>query len=124
MSIDINTIEFNVIVTLNNNNEPQFYYTHNDQPATGDVVVTQESNIVYRLFDETKKGLKFTGAAFVTPFDNIINSVSVNEAGTQLTLQDLDPKDGRTGFRFVLTNTANTLLVISPDPQVVDHRPN
>ena len=120
MSTDTNTIEFNVIVTLDDNSVPQFNYTHDNQPATGDVIVSQESYILYNLFDETHKGLKFTGAAFVTPFDNVINAVSVNEAGNQITLQDLDTKNGKTGFRFVLTNAENTLLVISPDPQVID----
>lgn len=115
-----NTIEFNVIVTLNDQSEPVFKYTHDNQPATGDVIVTTQETITYQLIDKTEKGLEFVGAAFVTPFDNVINAVSINEAGNELSLLDLDKTDGTTGFRFVLKNTENTLLVLSPDPQVID----
>jgi hypothetical protein len=107
-----------VLVNLENN-EPVFsYQTADNQPCDGDVTVTQAETITYQLIDNTGKGLKFAGAGFVTPFDGVIDSISISADGMQLQMIDSDQTAGRSKFQFVLTNTSNTLMLLSPDPQV------
>ena len=109
-----------VVISLQNG-EPIFnYQTVNGQPCDENVIVTQAGTLSYQLIDKTGKGLKFVGAAFVTPFDGIIDAVSISNDGQILQMIDLDRTTGNTEFQFVLTNTTNTLLVLSPDPQVVN----
>lgn len=105
-----------VTVTLDKNEVPSFTYSN----ETGNVEVSEESTITYILDDNTNKGLKFTGAAFNTPFDGIVDAVTVSSDGTIVQLIDLDKVVGKTTFQFVLTNTDNTLMLISPDPQVIN----
>ena len=111
----------NVIVNLEQG-EPVFsYQTASGQPLpSGDITVTEASTITYTLVDNTGKGLKFIGAGFNTPFDGIIDAVTVSSDGRYLQLLDSDRTVGTTKFQFVLSNTNNTLLVLSPDPQVVN----
>ncbi|MGI2168894.1 DP-EP family protein [Shewanella sp. MF05960] len=114
---------FNLTVTLENG-EPFFSYTSQDgTPKSGNVIVTQYSTISYQLIDNTGKGLKFVGAAFTTPFDGIIDVTTISSDGTLIQLTDLDEVPGNTSFQFVLSNNANTLMLLSPDPEVIN-RPN
>ena len=107
-----------VIVNLENG-EPVFSYKNSaGQPCEGDVTVTEAGTITYQLIDNTGKGLKFAGVGFTTPFDGIIDAVTVSSDGMYVQMLDLDRTPGETKFQFVLTNTANTLMVLSPDPQV------
>lgn len=107
-----------VIVNLENG-EPVFSYKNSaGQPCEGDVTVTEAGTITYQLVDNTGKGLKFAGVGFTTPFDGIIDAVTVSSDGMYVQMLDLDRTPGETKFQFVLTNTANTLMVLSPDPQV------
>jgi hypothetical protein len=108
-----------VLVHLENG-EPVFnYQTSGGQPlANGDVTVTEAGTITYQLVDHTGKGLHFIGVGFVTPFDGIIDAITVSSDGQLLQMLDMDRSAGTTKFQFVLTNATNTLMVLSPDPQV------
>ncbi|MCL1093109.1 DP-EP family protein [Shewanella kaireitica] len=113
------TVDFTLTVTLKNN-VPDFNYTQNGLPVTGSVVANESEIIRYLLVDQTGKELKFIGAAFDTPFDNVIDNVNVSENGLELQLLDLDKTPGKTGFRFILSSIGSNLLISSPDPQVVN----
>lgn len=107
------------------NGEPVFIYT--DAEGTechGDTTITAASTITYLLDDQTGKGLKFVGAGFLTPFDGIIDAMTLSSDGAILQMIDLDHTSGTTKFQFVLTNTSNTLMLLSPDPQIVNTREN
>ncbi|NRQ43263.1 DP-EP family protein [Rheinheimera sp. YQF-2] len=108
-----------VIINLENG-EPVFsYQTTGGQPLpNGDVTVTEAGTITYQLVDNTGKGLRFIGVGFVTPFDGIIDAITVSSDGQLVQMLDMDRSAGTTKFQFVLTNTTNTLMVLSPDPQV------
>lgn len=109
-----------VNVTLENG-EPVFIYTDaSGQQCQGDVTITQAGTVTYLLNDQTDKGLKFAGVGFVTPFDEIVDAVTVSSDGMLVQLVDLDRTPGTTKFQFVLTNTSNTLLLLSPDPEIVN----
>ena len=111
----------NVIVHLEQG-EPVFsYQTASGQPLpSGDITVTEASTITYKLVDNTGKGLKFIGAGFNTPFDGIIDAVTVSSDGQYLQLLDADRTAGTTKFQFVLSNTSNTLFILSPDPEIIN----
>ncbi|WP_423187919.1 DP-EP family protein [Alishewanella sp. d11] len=111
----------NVVVNLEQG-EPVFsYQSASGEPLpSGDITVTEASTITYKLVDNTGKGLKFIGAGFTTPFDGIIDAVTVSSDGRYLQLLDADRSAGTTKFQFVLSNSTNTLLVLSPDPEVIN----
>ncbi|WP_273021603.1 DP-EP family protein [Rheinheimera sp.] len=109
-----------VIVNLENG-EPVFSYKNSaGQPCEGDVTVTEAGTITYQLIDNTGKGLKFVGVGFTTPFDGVIDAITVSNDGQFVQMIDMDRTPGETKFQFVLTNTTNTLMVLSPDPQVIN----
>lgn len=109
-----------VIVNLEKG-EPVFSYQNSaGQPCEGDVTVTEAGTITYQLVDNTGKGLKFVGVGFVTPFDGVIDAITVSSDGQLIQMVDMDRSPGRTKFQFVLTNTNNTLMVLSPDPEVIN----
>lgn len=111
----------NVMVNLEEG-EPVFsYQSSGGEPLpSGDITVTEASTITYKLIDNTGKGLKFIGAGFNTPFDGIIDAVTVSSDGQYLQMLDTDCTAGSTKFQFVLSNASNTLLVLSPDPEVIN----
>jgi len=119
MPIPNASLMINVIVNLEQG-EPTFSYqsTSGEPLPSGDITVTEASTITYRLIDNTGKGLKFVGAGFSTPFDGVIDAVTVSSDGQYLQLLDTDQTAGDTKFQFVLSNTTNSLFVLSPDPQV------
>lgn len=105
--------------------EPIFsFQTADGQPCDGNVTVTEASTITYQLIDNTGKGLKFIGAGFTTPFDGIVDAVTLSSDGSLLQLIDLDRTPGNTKFQFVLSNSNNTLLILSPDPEVINRPTN
>jgi len=109
-----------VIVNLEKG-EPVFSYQNSaGQPCEGDVTVTEAGTITYQLVDNTGRGLKFVGVGFVTPFDGVIDAITVSSDGQLIQMVDMDRSPGRTKFQFVLTNTTNTLMVLSPDPEVIN----
>ncbi len=119
MPIPNASLMINVIVNLEQG-EPTFSYqsTSGEPLPSGDITVTEASTITYRLIDNTGKGLKFVGAGFSTPFDGVIDAVTVSSDGQYLQLLDTDQTAGDTKFQFVLSNATNSLFVLSPDPQV------
>ncbi|MCL1088562.1 DP-EP family protein [Shewanella profunda] len=121
MSIPQGLAQFiKVNVTLENG-EPVFIYTDaSGTECQGDVTVTQAGTVTYLLNDQTDKGLKFTGLGFITPFDGVIDAVTISSDGKLIQLVDLDRTPGTTKFQFVLTNTINTLMLLSPDPQIIN----
>lgn len=109
-----------VVVNLKDG-EPHFsYQTADGKACTGSVTVTEASTITYQLIDNTGKDLKFIGAGFATPFDGIIDAVTLSSDGKLLQLIDLDKTQGQSKFQFILSNSSNTLLVLSPDPEVIN----
>ncbi|ACK47326.1 Domain of unknown function DUF1888 [Shewanella baltica OS223] len=113
-----------VNVTLENG-EPVFIYTDaSGEQCPGDVTITQASTVTYLLNDQTGKGLKFVGVGFVTPFDEVVDAVTISSDGMLVQLVDLDRTPGTTKFQFVLSNTANTLLILSPDPEIINRPEN
>lgn len=121
MSTAQNTeIKINVAITSSPGSGLTFTYTNQEgQQITGDVTVSQDSDIVFTLVPDTvNSGYKFVGAGFTSPFDGIIDSIEVGNGGSQLTLKDSDKNAGTAKFQLVLTNSRNNLLVLSPDPQV------
>ena len=113
-----------VIVSLENG-EPVFSYKNSaGQPCEGDVTVTEAGTITYQLIDNTGKGLKFVGVGFTTPVDGVIDAITVSPDGQYVQMLDLDRTPGETKFQFVLTNTTNTLMILSPDPEVINRPTN
>ncbi|MBT1444080.1 DP-EP family protein [Shewanella sp. JM162201] len=106
-------IDITVTVSLDDNQVPQFAYN-----PPGSVTVIENSQINYKLDDQTNKGLSFAGAAFATPFDRIIDAVEVTP--TLLTLTDTDAVIGTTGFRLLFNIAGSTLQLCSHDPQVIN----
>ncbi|MBP7663015.1 MULTISPECIES: DP-EP family protein [unclassified Shewanella] len=107
------------------NGEPVFIYTDaNGEQCQGDVTITQAGTVTYLLNDQTGKGLKFVGVGFVTPFDDIVDAVTISSDGMLVQLVDLDRTSGTTKFQFVLSNTTNTLLILSPDPEIINRPQN
>lgn len=96
----------------------KFSYSNNQ---TGDVIVKQPESISYKLNDLSGMGLKFVGAGFVTPFDGVIEAVTVSQDGQYIQLMDFDRDEQTTKMQFVLSNNKNSLLVLSPDPQIINH---
>mgnify|MGYP001762228347 CR=1 FL=1 len=107
-----------VMITLGANQEPKVTYLQEGEVCTGSVVVTCGENITYRLVNSA--GYAFMGAGFLTPYDNIIDAVQVSADGQELILVDEDNVQGTTKFQLIFTNTTNSLLLLSPDPQVVN----
>jgi hypothetical protein len=66
------------------------------------------------------KGLRFIGAGFKTPFDGVIENTFVNDNGDTLILEDLCKDDGTTGFHLLFKTDENNLIMMSPDPQIVN----
>lgn len=107
-----------VMITLDANQEPKVTYLQDGEVCTGNVVVTCGEDITYRLVNSA--GYAFMGAGFLTPYDNIIDSVQVSADGQELVLVDEDSVVGTTKFQLIFTNTTNSLLLLSPDPQIVN----
>lgn len=107
-----------VMITLDSNQEPKVTYLQDGAVCTGDVVVTCGEDITYRLVNSA--GYAFMGAGFLTPYDNIIDAVQISADGQELVLVDEDSVKGTTKFQLIFTNSTNSLLLLSPDPQVIN----
>ncbi|MCH1920824.1 DP-EP family protein [Shewanella sp. A3A] len=124
VTVQNTTIE--LAISLNDENgEPVFNYSINGAECTGNVVMKESGSITYQLTDTDEKfgELKFLGAGFVTPFDGIVDEVTISADGKEITLSDTDDVVGTTAFRLMLSNSVNTLTLISPDPQILN-KPN
>jgi len=107
-----------VLISLNDNQEPQITYMQDSQLSTGSVIVTCGAVITYRLVNSP--GYAFVGAGFLTPNDKIIDAVKVSADGQELMLLDEDQVRGITKFQLIFTNPTNSLLLLSPDPQIIN----
>lgn len=107
-----------VMITLDANQEPKVTYLQAGEVCTGNVVVTCGEDITYKLVNSA--GYAFMGAGFLTPFDKIIDAVQVSPDGQELVLIDEDSVQGSTKFQLIFTNPMNSLLLLSPDPQVIN----
>ncbi|WP_233081555.1 DP-EP family protein [Rheinheimera soli] len=107
-----------VMITLDANQEPKITYLQDGEVCSGNVVVTCGEDITYRLVNSV--GYAFMGAGFLTPYDNIIDAVQVSADGQELVLVDEDSVSGTTKFQLIFTNSTNRLLLLSPDPQVIN----
>ncbi|GAA0657760.1 DP-EP family protein [Rheinheimera tangshanensis] len=107
-----------VMITLDASQEPKVTYLQDGAVCTGSVVVTCGEDITYRLVNSA--GYAFMGAGFLTPYDHIIDAVQVSADGQELVLVDEDSVSGTTKFQLIFTNTTNSLLLLSPDPQIVN----
>ncbi|WP_337880518.1 DP-EP family protein [Rheinheimera sp.] len=107
-----------VLISLNDNQEPQITYMQDGAVASGSIVVTCGETITYRLVNSP--GYAFVGAGFLTPNDHIIDAVQVSADGQELVLMDEDQVKGVTKFQLIFTNPTNSLLLLSPDPQIVN----
>lgn len=101
--------------------QPIFSYMNaSGEPISGNTTVLKAGTITYQLQDNTDKGLRFVGLGFITPFDGIVDAVTVSSDGGLIQLIDLDKTFGATEFQFVLSNANNTLMLLSPDPQIIN----
>ncbi|MCL1075259.1 DP-EP family protein [Shewanella dokdonensis] len=123
----VDTYTFNVCVTVNANKVPTFTYYEpgNPEPLNEKqraVTVTGPTIIFYKLINTNMapKGLKFIGAGFKTPYDGIIENAFVSDDGATLILEDLCKDNGTTGFHLLLKSDENTLVMMSPDPEVIN----
>jgi hypothetical protein len=110
----------NVVVDLAQSALVFSYQTTDGKTCDGDVTVTEACTITYQLLDNTGMGLKFVGVGFINPFDGVIDAITVSSDGKLVQMLDMDRTAGTTKFQFVLTNSTNTLMVLSPDPEVIN----
>lgn len=127
--VTVDTYTFNVAVSIGVNKTPIFTYYEpgNPKPLTKEetvVTVSGPTIIFYKLInlDLAPKGLRFIGAAFKTPFDGVIENTFVSESGDTLVLEDLCLDDGESGFHLLLKTDENNLVMMSPDPQVINKK--
>lgn len=111
-----------VQVSLTRDNVPQFTYWMNGVLCDGSVIVKRSETITYQLVKS--EGFSFVGAGFITPFDGVIDAVCVSADGQELVFEDQDTVAGITKFQLILRNNRNSLLLLSPDPQVVNRKEN
>jgi hypothetical protein len=109
-------------VMMDSSKQAQFSYAQNDLACDGNVELTQNTTVTYQLVnrDDSPKGLRLTGAGFANPFDGHIDSVSVSADGQAIYLQNNIQNTGVSKFQFIFSSDENSLLLLSPDPQVVN----
>lgn len=123
----IDAFMFDVSVTVTAKKKPVFtYYESGSSKPLSEkerqVVITGPSVIFYKLInlELAPKGLQFIGAGFTKPFTQIVENSYVSENGDTLVLEDLCVDDGATSFHLLLKTDENNLIMISPDPEVIN----
>ncbi|WP_417763419.1 DP-EP family protein [Shewanella sp.] len=121
MITEQNTI-IELSISADSENEPVFSYSINGAECTGNVIMKEGGTITYQIVEVASVfgELKFIGAGFVTPFDGVVDEVAISNDGKEIYLSDLDHSVGTTSFRLILSNSINSLSLISPDPQVIN----
>lgn len=109
-----------VQVSMQTHGVALFQYSQEGTELAGDVVVDAATKITYRLMNSP--GFSFVGAGFLTPNDGIVETATVSDDGQSLVLLDLDQKPGLTKFHLILNQPYGPLLLLSPDPQVINKR--
>ncbi len=123
----VDTYTIDVSITIDSQKVPQFTYYEPGNPTPLSkkecvIDVTGPTVIFYKLInlDLAPRGLKFIGAGFTKPFENIIENAYVSDDGSTLVLEDLCQDAGKTGFHLLLKCDENSLVIMSPDPQVIN----
>ncbi|TCN86252.1 DP-EP family protein [Shewanella fodinae] len=119
--------KFLVSISIDSKGVPDFTYYEpgNPTPLSKEqraVEVDAPTVIFYELtnLELSPKGLKFVGAGFKNPYDGIIENAFVSEDGKTLILEDLCKDYGTTNFHLLAKCDRNNLIIISPDPEVVN----
>ncbi|KKL03434.1 hypothetical protein SD53_01280 [Rheinheimera mesophila] len=114
-------------VTLDKNKQAIFGYAQSGVVCDGNVELTENTTITYVLVPGKKspKGLRLVGAGFTNPFDGHIEKVTVSSDGQSIQLENNIENSGVSKYQFILESEENDLLLVSPDPQVVnkDNKP-
>lgn len=111
-------------VTVDSSGQPQFDYSQFGQSCSGDVEVSEAGTITYRLInlEQAPQGLRFVGAGFANPFNGVVDKVEVSTDGKTLQLYDSKQVAGPGKFQFIFSSSENGLLLLSPDPQVINQQ--
>lgn len=118
-----NPIELSV--TLDTQKQAHFGYAQSGTECDGNVELTENTTVTYQLVNQpnSPKGLRLTGAGFTNPFDGHIDTVSVSSDGQTIQLQNNIQNTGVSKYQFIFATDENDLLLVSPDPQVIN-KPN
>ncbi|GGQ27040.1 DP-EP family protein [Shewanella litoralis] len=113
-------------VIMDSSKQALFSYAQNNVACDGNVELTENTTITYQLVNtaESPQGLRLTGAGFANPFDAHIETVTVSEDGQAIYLQNNIQNTGVSKFQFIFASDENTLLLLSPDPQVINRPEN
>lgn len=109
-------------VTLDANKQAHFSYAQTGTFCDGNVELTENTTITYQLVNEANspKGLRLTGAGFTNAFDGHIEVVTVSSDGQSISLQNNIQNLGVSKYQFIFESDENDLLLVSPDPQVIN----
>ena len=109
-------------VTLDKNKQAQFNYAQSGTFCDGNVELTENTTITYQLVNEANspKRLRLTGAGFTNAFDGHIEVVTVSSDGQSISLQNNIQNLGVSKYQFIFESDENDLLLVSPDPQVIN----
>lgn len=109
-------------VTLDKNKQAIFGYAQSGIVCDGNVELTENTTITYVLVQGKKspKGLRLTGAGFTNPFDGHIEKVTVSHDGQSIQLENNIENSGVSKYQFILESEENDLLLVSPDPQIIN----
>lgn len=111
-----------VAIERNGNSGVDFSYHQNGVACSGDIGVTSPTTLTYHISHSNIAGLRFTGAGFLNPFNGTIDSVTVSDDGQTLALEDSYQQAGIGKFQFLLTSEENNLVMMSPDPEVINKK--
>lgn len=109
-------------VTLDENKQADFIYEQQGTLCDGNVELTENSTITYQLVStkDSPADLRLLGAGFANPFDGHIEYVSVSDDGQTITLRNNIENLGVSKFQFIFASAENDLLLLSPDPQIIN----
>ncbi|WP_337842256.1 DP-EP family protein [Rheinheimera sp.] len=109
-------------VTLDSARQAHFAYQQNGVLCDGNVELSQNGLITYDLLatNQSPQGLRFVGAGFTNPFDGHIDLVTVSGDGQRIELQNNINQLGVSKFQFIFASDETDLLLVSPDPQILN----
>lgn len=111
-----------LFVTLDSNKQASFAYAQNGVHCDGNVQLTESTTVTYQLVhsDSSPKGLRLTGAGFANPFDGHVDIVTVSADGQTIELFNNIENTGVSKYQFIFSSDENDLLLLSPDPQIIN----
>lgn len=109
-------------VILNKKKQAKFSYWQVGNECDGNVELTENTTITYQLVHRkrTPQGLRIVGAGFTNPFDAHIERVTISDDGQSIYLENNIDNLGVGKFQFIFTSEESDLLLVSPDPQVIN----